>query len=306
MLKSFWIGTFLVFFPLKLYSQEVHPAKNKTIETKSTDSQSIDNPGVPPVTKKEEKATVEELKAEQTQSIQNASKELFGNDSSNKFSLYQPSYFIFGKENLKMQFSAKYKVAKTYNLFLGYTQLMFWNIYDSSAPFDDINYNPEVFYRIIEDQNNFLRSIDIGMLHTSNGEDGDKSRSINRIFVKTNFATSIGKHNILGELKIQDIFGKSSFNNDIVDYMGYWELKMIFTHFVTWGSSRIDLQYKLNAGKKIFNIEKGGRELGILYNLGSENFNPTFYVQYYSGYAESLLHYNKKVSQVRGGLLLYF
>lgn len=308
MLESFRIGVFLAFLVMSTtaMAQEKNPKKDKGINTESIDSQSIDNKAVPPVTQKEEKAKIEELKVQQTKIIQKASNEIFGNDPYNKFSLYQPSYFIFGKENLKMQFSAKYRVAQTYSLYLAYTQLMFWNIYESSAPFDDINYNPEGFYRIIEGPNSFLRSIDIGMLHTSNGEDGDKSRSINRIFVKTNLASSIGRHNILGELKIQHIYSKSSGNHDIIDYMGYWELKMIFTHIMVWNSSRLDLQYRLFAGKKIFNVEKGGRELGLLYNLGSENFNPTFYVQYYSGYAESLLHYNQKISQVRGGLLLYF
>lgn len=238
--------------------------------------------------------------------IEKASKDIFGIDPANKFSLYQPTYFVFGKENLKLQFSGKYRVAKSFNLYLGYTQTMFWNIYNTSAPFDDINYNPEVFYRLVETDSKFLKSIDFGVQHTSNGEDGDKSRSLNRIFLKTNFVTNIGRNTILGEFKLQDIYSKASANANVVDYMGYWDFKVTVTHIFVHDTQRLDVEYRFFAGKKVFNIEKGGRELGLIYRLGSENFNPAFYLQYYSGYAESLLHYNQKVSQARLGLLLFF
>jgi phospholipase A1 len=238
--------------------------------------------------------------------IEKASKDMFGVDPRNKFSLYQPSYFVFGKENLKMQFSGKYRVAKSYNLYLAYTQTMFWNIYDQSAPFDDINYNPEVFYRLVEEDLKFVRSIDFGVLHTSNGEDSNKSRSLNRIFLKTNFVTAVKRHTILGDFKLQHIYSKSDANDKIVDHMGYWELKLTLTHVLVHNSQRLDIEYRFFAGKNIVDIGKGGRELGLVYRLGSDNFNPAFYLQYYSGYAESLLHYDQKVSQVRLGLLLFF
>lgn len=238
--------------------------------------------------------------------VQEASKAIFGIDPKNKFSLHQPSYFIFGKENLKMQFSAKYRVAKNYNLYLGYTQVMLWDIYSQSAPFDDINYNPEIFYRLIEGDTKFIRSIDAGYLHTSNGEDGDKSRSMERVFLTTNIATNIGRNNLLGELRLQNIYSKSSGNKDIVDHMGFWEIKLIVTHVMVHETQRLDIEYRFFAGKSIVNLGRGGRELGLIYRLGSENFNPAFYLQYYSGYAETLLHYNSKISQVRLGLLLFF
>ncbi len=238
--------------------------------------------------------------------VQEASKAIFGIDPRNKFSLYQPSYFIFGKENLKMQFSGKYRVAKNYNLYLGYTQTMFWNIYDQSAPFDDINYAPEAFYRLVEGDDKFIRSIDLGMQHKSNGEEGDKSRSMNSLFLKTNLASKIKRHNVLGEFKLQNIYSKATANKDIVHHMGFWELKLILTHVLVHDTQRLDVEYRFFAGKSVVDIGKGGRELGLVYRLGSDNFNPAFYLQYYSGYAETLLHYDQKISQVRLGLLLFF
>lgn len=238
--------------------------------------------------------------------IQEASKAMFGIDPKNKFSLYQPSYFVFGEENLKIQFSAKYRVAKNYDLYLAYTQVMFWSIYKKSLPFEDINYNPEIFYRILEGEKDFIRSVDLGHQHTSNGQDGVKSRSINRIFLKTNFATNFGRNNILGEFKLQDIYNKDITNASIVEHMGFWELKIIVTHILVHEAQRLDLEYRFFSGKKVVDLHKGGREIGLIYKLNSVNFNPAFYVQYYSGYAETLLHYEDKVNAVRAGLLLFF
>ena len=238
--------------------------------------------------------------------IQEASKAIFGIDPKNKFSLYQPSYFVFGTENLKIQFSAKYRVAKNYDLYLAYTQVMFWSIYEKSLPFEDINYNPEIFYRILEGEKDFIRSVDIGHQHTSNGQDGIKSRSINRLFLKTNFATNFGRNNLLGEFKLQDIYNKDITNASIINHMGFWELKIILTHILVHETQRLDIEYRFFSGKRVVDIHKGGRELGLIYKLGSENFNPAFYLQYYSGYAETLLHYEDKVNQVRAGLLLFF
>ena len=129
---------------------------------------------------------------------------------------------------------------------------------------------------------------------------------MDRLFLKTNFTTSIGRNNILGDFTLQNIYSKATANKDIVEYMGFWELKLTVTHIIVNESQRLDIEYRFFAGKKVVNIGKGGRELGLIYRLGSENFNPAFYLQYYSGYAETLLHYNSKVSQVRAGLLLFF
>lgn len=60
------------------------------------------------------------------------------------------------------------------------------------------------------------------------------------------------------------------------------------------------------SGKSIVNVGKGGREAGLVYHVGSANFNPAIYLQYFSGYAESLLHYNQKNNKIRLGLLLFF
>ncbi len=231
-------------------------------------------------------------------------KDVLGANKNSTFSFYLPNYFAFGKDDLKLQFSGKYRVAKKANIYLAYTQLMFWNIYDASMPFEEINYNPEIFYRILEDQTNYLRSLDIGVLHTSNGEDGAISRSINRAYVKLNGVRKIDRFNLITLLQFHYIFNRDSQSEHIHDYLGYWDLKMALTHLITHNKQHLDLEFRIYAGKRFFNFDKGAREIGLLYNFESENFNPNIYFQYFSGYGENLLFQNKKQESYRLGLSL--
>jgi phospholipase A1 len=230
---------------------------------------------------------------------------ILGNNPKNKFSYYEPTYFIFGKDDLKLQISGKYRLAKALNLYFGFTQTMFWNIYVTSQPFRDINYNPEMFYRLVEDDSKNLKSLDFGFIHSSNGKDGLNSRSFNRLYLKTNIATKINRHSLIGEFKFYDIVTSEDTNADIKKYLGYWDFTFHLTHLVIHQKQRLDLEFRIFAGDKIVNLHKGGRSLGLIYNFESENFNPSIYLQYFSGHAESFLDYNKTSEQLRLGLLLF-
>lgn len=245
-----------------------------------------------------------QLIEQSSQNINSFAKGVLGADKDSTFSFYLPNYFAFGKDDLKLQFSGKYRVARNINIYLAYTQLMFWHIYDSSMPFEEINYNPEIFYRILEDQTNYLRSLDIGVLHTSNGEDGPISRSINRIYTKLNGVRKMDRFNLITLLQFHYIFNRDSQSEHIHDYLGYWDLKMALTHLITHNKQHLDLEFRIYAGKRFFNFDKGAREIGLVYNFESENFNPNIYFQYFSGYGENLLFQNKKQESYRLGLSL--
>src|SRR5690606_25866467 len=68
---------------------------------------------------------------------------IFGVVPTERFSYHEPSYLVFGDDDLKLQYSFKYRLSRKLDLYLSYTQLMFWAIYDESKPFSDINYRPE-------------------------------------------------------------------------------------------------------------------------------------------------------------------
>jgi phospholipase A1 len=244
------------------------------------------------------------IKIARADEIDTLSNKILGNDLANKFSYYQPTYFIFGKDDLKLQFSGKYRLAKNLNLYAGFTQTMFWSIYYTSQPFKDINYNPELFYRIVDKRYNFLKSLDLGFIHTSNGKDADASRSINRIYAKVNLASKVGRYHLIGDLMVYDIITKENNNKDIKKYLGFWDFTLSMTNLIVHNNKSLNLEVRIFAGDKIFNTNKGGRSIGLIYRIVSDDFNPAFYLQYYSGHAENLLGYNKNSDQVRLGLTL--
>src|SRR3954469_1766953 len=67
---------------------------------------------------------------------------------------HRPIYGIVGKNDAKLQMSAKFKFIQPLEVYVGYTQLMMWNIYQYSIPMRDINYDPEIFYRMTFGENN--------------------------------------------------------------------------------------------------------------------------------------------------------
>lgn len=245
--------------------------------------------------------------ATQAEDLDADDKLVYGNDSTAKFSPYLPTYFVMGKDDLKLQLSGKYRVARNFNLYAAYTQTMFWSVFSDSQPFKDINYNPEIFYRIVElnSDTELLKSIDFGFVHRSNGKDGLDSRSLNRFFVKTNLAAKIGRHEVVADLMFYKITDGENYNRDSRKHMGYWDFVFYVSDIITHNKGRLNLEFKLNAGVKIYNTNMGGRTIGLIYDFGSENFNPSLYLQHYSGYMENLLEYNKNTDQLRLGFILY-
>jgi phospholipase A1 len=110
--------------------------------------------------------------------------------------------------NIEVKFQISFKVLlweKIFwdkgDLFFGYTQLSFWQLYDKklSSPFRETNYEPEVFFKFDTDFNVLglrNRLITFGFNHESNGKSGALSRSWNRIFAviaadRGNFAIAL-------------------------------------------------------------------------------------------------------------------
>ena len=136
----------------------------------------------------------------------------------------------------KFQFSYKVLLADelfdpNVHLFFTYTQLAMWQFYDRdrSAPFRDINHEPEVLVsfdtnRSLRDI--FLRRTEIGLSHQSNGTSAPDSRSWNRVYAnflfdRKNVAFAVKPWIRLGN------FGNDD-NSDIEEYMGYGEITLSY------------------------------------------------------------------------------
>lgn len=230
---------------------------------------------------------------------------IFGANPNENFSFYKPTYFIFGPNDLKLQFSFKYRIAKSFPIYFAYTQQMFWNIYDGSKPFRDINYNPEFFYRLFEHADNSLRTIDIGYLHSSNGKKDQDSRSFDRFFLRGNYLTKLDRHYMEFNLMLYKIFNDNE-NKLATRNYGYWDLTLAFLDLIVHEKQSLDLELRAFAGTRGYDFNKGGQQVGLIYNTGSDNFNPSIYLQRYSGYGETLLDFNQKKTEYRLGLMLSY
>ena len=231
--------------------------------------------------------------------------EIIGNQLK-KLSYHEAMYIIGGDDDLKLQFSFKYRLSQEWNVYLAFTQLMFWDVYEDSKPFRDVNYRPEFFYRFYEKDNDFLRSLDIGYVHFSNGRDELYSRSVERFILRSSIASRIGRNILGGTFTIQHLFDEDITNRDIKNYLGFWDLKLFLRDFVIFDKHRLDLTFDVHAGSKIIDFDKGAYQLGLLYKFTNSSFNPAIYLQRFEGYGESLLTYNKKRVEHRIGIMMMF
>lgn len=184
-------------------------------------------------------------------------------------------------------------------LYLAYTQVVLWQAYngDESSPFRDTNYEPEIFY-MHELGKNWggltHKAFGFGFAHQSNGRGLDVlSRSWNRIYANFIF----GKGPVAFSIKPwwRTDGGSDSDNNpNIEKYMGYGEFRAI----TQWNNHIFSLLFRNNLRDS---DNKGAIELNWSFPLTKYLKG---YVQFFNGYGETLLDYNKPSQRLGVGFLL--
>lgn len=183
-------------------------------------------------------------------------------------------------------------------LYLGFTLQAWWQVYaaEISRPFRESNYQPEIFYIAPLDWQPFGGNTGfvLGLEHQSNGQRQLLSRSWNRLyghflFEKDNFALSIRPWHRLSEDEKEFEFDPDGDDNpDIEDYMGHFELGMVYK----WQDFQLGFM-----GRQNFSTNRGAAELGLTFPLWGKLRG---YATAFSGYGESLIDYNH--SQTRFGV----
>jgi outer membrane phospholipase A len=231
------------------------------------------------------------------------------------FSPYEPNYFSVGSNgptNAKFQVSLKFRVfnpeTKTpflEGLYLAYSQTSIWQTGLSSAPFYDSSYRPSVFY-LNEDVSRWpLRKtsrlgFQAGLEHESNGKDGIASRSMNLAFVRPTLTFPFaGGYFVAVSPKIYAYLEKAD-NPDIPYYRGYSD--MLFKVGSIDGT-QLATTVRKGTGKDPYSVEL---DLSIpLKTAKLGNLGGYLHLQYFNGYGESLLDYNRRVlPQFRIGLMI--
>jgi phospholipase A1 len=181
-------------------------------------------------------------------------------------------------------------------LYFGYSQESWWDVAESSAPFREHNYNPEVFWDYSKTSNrnglNFVgRLIDqVGYEHQSNGEDGASSRSWDRLYIQSQFQLN---DRLQVGIKAWEEFNTGDLNTDITDYLGNIRLNAAF-------QANDHLTVRANAIQG-WETSKISYQLDLVYRI-PEWVNSQFMLSYYEGYGEALISYNQKTSSLRAGL----
>lgn len=209
-------------------------------------------------------------------------------------------------ENTEVQFQLSIKTPlavdlfdKKIDLFMGYTVKSFWQVYNSeySSPFRETNHEPEFWVQARPEWEilGFRNTVNaLGINHMSNGQGGALSRSWNRVYGALAFER--GNLAILFRpwLRIEEDIEDDD-NPDITDYYGHGDLWLGYKYKKHTFS--LMTRNNLESG-----FSRGAVELGWSFPIFKYPFLKG-YVQYFSGYGESLIDYDRYVKTIGVGLL---
>ncbi len=272
------------------------------------------------VTPLEKVISVETLKDEKV-------KESIGDWMNEKFGLtpYRPNYLLpFSytthnyKEwtptdgeykNIEAEFQVSLKMAFKRNLlgmgeiyYGAYSQRSFWQLYIESSPFRESNYNPELFVTFPVGSKEYygLKSLTFGYSHLSNGQGNitltdnakkypemqNRSRSINKLYAQTIFQHK----SLIFDLKVWTRIANLDDNPDIMDYIGYGRLKMMYFY-----------KKHLFTAMGRFNPFKRKGAFEATYSYPGHLDGVYFFAKIFTGYGESLIDYNTKLTKYSVG-----
>lgn len=256
------------------------------------------------------------------------------------FTEYRDNYFITGlpqagdhpRNFVRFQLSVKYNLVPTTSrctLYFAYTQKSLWNLWNfsGSSPFEDSNYNPAFFfawtnqdfgtYHSVPSAGFNLLYIHTGYEHESNGRDKEASRGWERLSSTARFGWYLkgGWHLLVQpRLWVPWVSGRETEgggNPDLIDYYGYGSLSLElgkdqhpdgYAHTVgtpAWRDFMVGVMGR--AGRR---FDRGYAELWARYRLPFETVSWSLYAQLVTGYGETLLRYNQKVTAFRVGIAL--
>lgn len=227
------------------------------------------------------------------------------------FTIYKDNYIVTGtsfsggKVN-KYNSDAKFQISLRHRLyrgllpyriyvFLTYSQKSFWDIYQKSAPFAETNYNPTIGFgrNFIKDR----RIAGIGMIqfeHESNGRDSIWSRSWNRV---TFTGIYIFNKNYSLQAKVWIPMMVAKENKNIARYSGIGHVAGTYTNdenrlscsvlMIKRGGWNFNASWQLEVAYRIFRLD-----------------NQYVFLQFYDGYGESLIDYDRFHRYVRVGFVI--
>jgi len=241
----------------------------------------------------------------------------FGAEYEESVTKYKDNYFLFGDKEAqtKVQVSVKYNILypSETGFNLGYTQTSNWIVYSGRDTFYTM-YQPEAFFNFESGKNIFkdyiipyVDYIQVSPIcHNSTGVEGDNHRSINIYYAQVQ--ASIGDvYNFGLNLKGFGYYTIADKNKDIRDYKGYYEAKLFFklkSKTVEY-LDKEELAFSFGGYDKsdYDHTRKGWFCVEARFRIITTYVQPKLFCQFYRGYDEFMVQYNKKTNSVRVGLV---
>lgn len=186
--------------------------------------------------------------------------------------------------------------------YAAYTQVSFWQAYNSklfagnaSAPFRETDYEPEFGLDLTTDYHLAgltFKKVRFSFIHQSNGQGGARSRSWNRLAL----ATAFERGGFLGAIRAWYRIPESPQNDDnpdITDYLGHGDLLLAYK----WNGQTLAATWRNN----LRHNNRGSIQLNYSFPLTKRVKG---FVQYFNGYGESLIDYNRSISRIGVGIAL--
>ncbi len=213
------------------------------------------------------------------------------------------------------KFEAKYQISVNLPLYLqdddvsgvffGMTLISFWQVYndDVSKPFRETNYEPEVYYQWQTDWDILgyrFNQFNVGINHQSNGQSGLKSRSWNRLYATAIFSDVDSFYYLKTWYRLPEdekefeLDPNGDDNPDITDFIGRMELGYGFQ------LGNVNVLSKLTNNLS-FSKNRGSVELNFTYPI---NDRYDWLLQYFNGYGDSLIDYNRHQQRISLGIQL--
>jgi phospholipase A1 len=227
-----------------------------------------------------------------------------GDGAREQFSLHKLNYVALGSNDLKLQLSFKYRFLLNVPAYASFTNTIAWDIYEPKDPSRDVTYNPELFYRwrVADPWPGFL---DTGYWHASNGRgDEPEKRSLDRLFARGLFDVDLLGRHLLVTPTAYLTLATSEYSPDIDDYLGRWELGLVWKDLLGPDQPGNDLDLLVDIVDPI--ASEGSVTIGLLLRLEDTAWSPNIYVQYFSGYGDTMLEYAEHRTELRFGMTFYY
>jgi phospholipase A1 len=151
----------------------------------------------------------------------------------------------------------------------------------------------------------FLQKENIPFEHNSNGKGEPDSRSYNGAGAKINWRAEYENWSFKSYFKGLYRYALDRTNHDYEQYVGPFEMGFAISQFSYHWIDRGELTYRVYTGGDWGQkFDRTSHEVGLSFRIFGSRLTPAFYVQYFNGYSESLLNYNKREENFRVGFIL--